>query len=219
MWGRTAGVDVFRELIRIRAPLLTRIVQGACRRLVRRADYVIFLATSDSQVLDESGVLRVSGGSSLESRQQVESAMEAAGESVDLVARRFAHGDEFFGRVVGEDIASFGWVTYRTRMIHGLCLKDAPGRAFLYNFHTFVAFRGRGLYPGLLGVIRQQLGREGINEFIIDVEARNSASLDGVGRAGFTIVAHAVFLIFLDQWYWPYWQSAVAGMLQEIFLT
>lgn len=144
-------------------------------------------------------------------------AMQMAVEPNDLVAQRFAHGDEFMGWLEDGCVVSFGWVAYHGRAIHGLRLKDIPGRVFLYNFHTLAAHRGQGLYTKLLVAIRQRLGREGVAEFVIDVESRNKASIHGVERAGFAAVVTVGFLVFFNHWYWLRRRSVVAGMQQELF--
>jgi RimJ/RimL family protein N-acetyltransferase len=202
----------------VKIPSLARVVRGVCWRLIRRAQFVVFSAPANALGMAELSVLRVNRHSSVELLERSEEAMHAAGEPAGLTAARFARGDEFFGVQQGEYTASFGWVTYRERAIHGVRLKDTPGRVFLYHFHTLAAYRGRRLYPGLLVVIRQHLGREGVAEFIIDVDARNEASIRGVGRAGFTAVGRLDFLVFFNHGYRLWSLSVDAGVPDGLFL-
>jgi len=198
---------------------IRRVLRGIQSRLFRRASFCLFAARATSSGLSEVDVLRVNAGSAKDLKSRVEQAMCHAQEPPGLAAKRFAHGDEFFGWVVGERIVSFGWATNRERAIHGVPLKEMPGRMFLYNFYTEVTDRGHGFYPSLLGVIRQQLGREGASEFIMDVESHNTASLRGVSRAGFVTVAHAQFLVVFNHWYWLGSRSADAGLDLTLFFT
>lgn len=197
----------------------TRVMKGIRSRLLRRVDYCVFAAHAEPAATSEVNVLRVNAMSPDDLQNRVEQAMCYAREPSGLVAKRLAHGDEFFGWMVGDRIVSFGWATSRDRAIHGMPLKEMPGRMFLYNFYTDATARGRGFYPNLLSVIRQQLGREGVREFIMDVESRNTASLRGVARAGFAAVAHAQFLVIFNHWYWLSSRSADAGLDLTLFFT
>lgn len=191
---------------------VARVIQGIRSRLLRRVEFRVFVAHAEPSALSEIDVLRVNVRSPDDLQNRVEQAMCDAQEPSGLVAKRLAHGDEFFGWMKGDRIISFGWATSRDRAIHGMQLKEMPGRVFLYNFYTEATDRGRGFYPNLLGVIRQQLGREGASEFIMDVDSHNAASLRGVARAGFVTVAHAQFLVVFDHWYWLCSRSADAGL-------
>lgn len=195
------------------------VMRGIRSRLLRRVKFIVFVANAEPSDLSEIDVLRVNASGHDDLQNRVEQAMCLAHEPPGLAAKRFAHGDEFFGWMVGARIVSFGWATNGERAIHGMSLKEMPGRVFLYNFHTEDAERGRGFYSNLLGVIRQQLGREGANEFIIDVESHNAASLRGVAKAGFVTVAHAQFLVVLNHWYWLYSRSADAGLDPALFFA
>ncbi len=130
-----------------------------------------------------------------------EAAMRTAGEPAGLTSGRFAHGDEFFGWLAGEEVVSFGWVTYRDRAVGQVPLAEAPGRVFLYNFHTREEYRGRGLYSSLLRAMRSVLGHEKASEFVIDVNLQNRASARGIEKAGFLPLAQITSLTFFNRWY------------------
>lgn len=126
--------------------------------------------------------------------------MRDAGEPCGLVAQRLAHGDEFFGWQTGHRIVSFGWVCHRDRSVGPVRLTEASGRAFLFNFHTAIAHRGRGLYPALLLAIQSVLGSEGFTELIIDVNESNTASAKAIDKARFVPVGLVTYTTFLNRW-------------------
>jgi len=147
-------------------------------------------------------IVRLAGTLSAEQRETVEKAMAAAAEPRGLVAQRLAHGDQFFGWQIDDDVVSFGWVTYKDRIVGRIQFKDAVGRAFLFNFHTLAPYRGRGLYPALLEMMRFTLGKEAITEYIIDVNAHNVSSLKGIHKAGFSPVVQIDYWQLLKHWLW-----------------
>lgn len=143
---------------------------------------------------------RVRGTASAVDHDLAKEAMRAAGESIDLVAPRFAHGDEFFGWLIDGRVVSFGWVTYQDRKLGPIQLAEATGRAFLYNFHTLEEYRGQRLYPVLLLAVRHVLGLERVTEFVIDADVRNTASARAIERAGFVLAAQVAFLTLFARW-------------------
>jgi Acetyltransferase (GNAT) family len=143
---------------------------------------------------------RVAGTDSAVDHDLAVEAMRAAGESMDVVAPRFAHGDEFFGWLIDGRVVSFGWVTYQDRKLGPIQLAEATGRAFLYNFHTLEEYRGRRLYPALLLAVRYVLGLEKVTEFVIDADVRNIASARAIEKAGFVLAAQVAFLTLFARW-------------------
>jgi hypothetical protein len=143
---------------------------------------------------------RVGGTASAADHDLAVEAMRAAREPADLVAARFAHGDEFFGWLHGGRVVSFGWVTYHDRTVGPVKLAAASGRAFLYNFYTLAGYRGRRLYPALLLTMRHVLGRDQLTEFVIDVDVRNAASTRGIEKGGFVLAAQVAFLTLFARW-------------------
>jgi hypothetical protein len=145
-------------------------------------------------------LVRVRSSASIPNRDLAEAAMQAAGEQIGLVGPRLAHGDEFFGWLIGSRVVSFGWGTYQDRTVGPIPLAEAAGRVFLYNFHTLEGYRGRRLYPALLLAIRHLLGIENIADFVIDVDPRNTASARGIEKGGFVPVAQVAFLTLFNRW-------------------
>ena len=132
--------------------------------------------------------------------RQAESAMAAAGEPAGLVADRFRQGDEFIALQKDQTLVAFGWLTHGERTIGSTRLPPHPGRVFLYNFHTLAQCRGCGHYPCLLRSLRASLAAQRVSELIIDVNARNTASLRGVEKGGFTHIATIRYLTFFRRW-------------------
>lgn len=132
---------------------------------------------------------------SAQDRREVALAVQAMrrADEEDVVAERLDHGDRFFGWVSGEAVVSFGWACDRDRVIGMRRYPEAPGRIFLYNFHTLPAHRGRGLYPALLRHIRHQFGRAGYSELVIDVREDNVRSRGGIEKAGFRPIGSIAF--------------------------
>jgi len=149
---------------------------------------------------DRCALARVAGGASTADQDLAKEAMRAAGEPNGLVAPRLARGDEFFGWLLDGRVVTFGWVTCQDRTVGTFQLAEVAGRAFLYNFHTLEAYRGRGLYPALLLAMRHVLGRERVTEFVIDVNARNTASARGIEKSGFVLAAYVSFLTLFSRW-------------------
>jgi hypothetical protein len=202
---------------------LMRVAGALRKRLYHRSNFLIFAAPAATDIACRAAapcpavLLRIAGHAPDAGRALAEEAMQAAGEPAGLVTPRLAHGDEFFGWLADSRVVSFGWVSHRDRAIGGSRLMDAAGRVFLYNFHTIVALRRHGLYTALLFAIRHVLGNEGANEFIIDAEEHNEASLSAIRNAGFGMVAQAGFGLLLCHWHWPHWRSVVADMHQDLF--
>jgi len=188
---------------RTRKPWAVRIFRGILRRLANRTRLIVLQAPRNdfSPACPEGcALLRVSSAASAADRDLAKEVMRAAGEPDGLVAPRLANGDEFFGWLVGDRVASFGWVTYKDRMIGPVRLPKASGRAFLYNFHTLEEYRGRRFYPALLLAMRHVLGREKVTEFVIDVDVRNTASARGIEKGGFALVGQVAFLTLCSRW-------------------
>ena len=186
-----------------RKPWAVRILRGIVRRLANRTRLIILRAPRNdfSPACPEGcALVRVSGTASAADRDLAKEAMRAAGEPNGLVAPRLANGDEFFGWLVGDRVASFGWVTYQDRTVGPIRLAKASGRAFLYNFYTLEEYRGRRFYPALLLAMRHVLGREKLTEFVIDVDMRNTASARGIERGCFVLAGQVAFLTLFSRW-------------------
>jgi RimJ/RimL family protein N-acetyltransferase len=105
-------------------------------------------------------------------------------------AERLSRGDRPWGVWDGETLVAYGWSTRLETDFSGLwTLRPAPGEAYLHNFFTHPAWRGRGLYPLLLTAIGKALADEGLTRAWIAVVSYNQASWRGVQKAGFALAA------------------------------
>jgi hypothetical protein len=187
----------------MRRPWAVRIFLGMVWRLVKPTRLLVLRAPRNDlgpACPEGCALVRIARASSAADQDLAEQAMRAAGELIGLVAPRLAHGDEFFGWLLGGRVVSFGWVTYQDRTLGPILLAQASGRAFLYNFHTVEEYRGRKLYPALLLAMRHLLGREKVIEFVIDVDVRNTASAKGIEKGGFVLAAQVAFLTLFAHW-------------------
>jgi len=189
--------------LRMRRPWAVRILRGVLRRLARRTRLMILRAPPNDlgpAWPEGCAFVRVASTDSAVDHDLAQEAMCAAGESTDLVAPRFAHGDEFFGWLIDGRVVSFGWVMYQDRKVGPIQLAEAKGRAFLYNFHTLEEYRGRRLYPSLLLAVRHVLGLEKVTEFVIDVDVCNIASARAIEKGGFALAAQVAFTTLFARW-------------------
>lgn len=180
-----------------------RILHGILRRVVQRTRLMILRAPRNDfgpPYPEECVLVRVVPTAHSSDQQLAVEAMRAAGEPDGLVAPRLAHGDEFFGWLIGGRVVSFGWVTRQDRTVGPIRLTKASGRAFLYNFFTLEGYRGQRLYPALLLAIRHGLGLERVSDFVIDVDAHNIPSIRGIEKGGFALVAQLAFLTLFARW-------------------
>jgi len=185
---------------------LKRLLRGFLWRLVWLNRVLIYRAPAceaSPSAPEGFALVRIKGSSPPADQATVSQVMQEAGEPEELAVLRFEHGDELFGWSCGGRIVCFGWVTQRDRTVGPIRLAEAPGRMFLYNFHTLPDYRGCGLYSALLLAIRHGLGGEQQTEFIIDVNVINTVSASGVKKAGFIQVARITFLTIFRRWSVP----------------
>jgi GNAT superfamily N-acetyltransferase len=107
------------------------------------------------------------------------------GKTID--ARLGSENELFVGLLDGEP-AGYGWLAHRRGGIDELDFSFGlvRGDAYLWDFVTLPAFRGRGVYPHLLQAI-VALAPD-VERFWIGYEAHNLASERGIVKAGFRVV-------------------------------
>lgn len=105
---------------------------------------------------------------------------------------RLAQGHECYIAYLGDEPAAYGWVARRQATVGELQLEFAlgPKTAYLWDFATLPAWRGRGIYPHLLQAI---LHAEAAQQFWIMHAPENRASARGIRRAGFAPVGSISF--------------------------
>ncbi len=110
-----------------------------------------------------------------------------------------------YGGRVGNDIATYGWVSEVDTWVGELAATIRPGEeeAYIWDCGTAPPFRRRGFYRDLLTQIMADLGRRGLRRVWIATLERTSGGYRGVKRAGF----HPVLRIRYVQlgpvrWWW-----------------
>lgn len=102
---------------------------------------------------------------------------------------RFARGDRCYAVLAERNTpAAFGWAgTGRPWVSETEQHLVLPARTpWIYDCHTFPAFRGRGLYPQLLNAICRDLAqRHGARRVLVGCLRENHASWRGIRKAGF----------------------------------
>jgi GNAT superfamily N-acetyltransferase len=101
---------------------------------------------------------------------------------------RIKADNAFFVALLDREPAAYGWAALREGRIDELAFRFAvpPGNAYLWDFETLPAWRGRGIYPQLLQGITALLN--GVDRFWIGYEGHNAASARGIQKAGFAVV-------------------------------
>jgi len=128
----------------------------------------------------------------LESAAELASAMGLA--DLSAVRQRLASGRRCYALRAGGSLATYGWVSFDGEDVGGLGLhlQLLPGEAYIWDCATQPEFRGRGLYPALLGRIVAALAAEGLRGAWIGADYHNRPSHAGINRAGFTPLADLV---------------------------
>jgi GNAT superfamily N-acetyltransferase len=93
----------------------------------------------------------------------------------------------FLLREAGGTIAAYGWVTHGVECVGELerAFHLRRDEAYLWDFVTLPAWRGRRLYSALLSYIIYQLHREGVPLIWIGAGRQNRPSVRGIANAGF----------------------------------
>jgi len=110
------------------------------------------------------------------------------------IHERFESGRRCYAAWVGDQLASYGWVSFDDEYIGELNLRMRllPGEAYIWDCATIPEFRRNRLYSALLGYIIRELHTEGFCRAWIGADLDNTPSQDGIARAGFHHVADLV---------------------------
>jgi CelD/BcsL family acetyltransferase involved in cellulose biosynthesis/GNAT superfamily N-acetyltransferase len=117
-------------------------------------------------------------------------ALAAAGRySVAEIVRYHYQGQRcFVARNEHGAIAAYGWCVAGTAtqlLKLGPGLSMGPGDIYIGDCYTHPPFRGRGIYPRLLGYVMATSFQEGRRRAVIKVSNDNTASIRGIEKAGF----------------------------------
>ncbi len=122
-----------------------------------------------------------------------------------------------YGGRVGNDIATYGWVSEVDTWVGELAATIRPGEeeAYIWDCGTAPPFRRRGFYRDLLTQIMADLGRRGLRRVWIATLERTSGGYRGVKRAGFHPVLRIRYVQLGPLWWW--WERAErTGQKDEI---
>lgn len=103
----------------------------------------------------------------------------------------------YVGQIPGTEIwAAYGWAALDTEPMggSGFAFQPPAGDAWLYDFATLPAYRGRGYYGILLHYILKDLARLGVGRAWIGTAPGNAVSARSIARAGFTLVTEGRFV-------------------------
>ena len=106
-----------------------------------------------------------------------------------MVDRRFGRGEMCFVAIHKGYIVSYIWGSQGKVGVEeiSLAVKTAPGEIYLYDAFTLEPWRGKNLYPSVLQRALEY-GRDlNLTRSTIFVEAKNTPSIRGVTKAGFTL--------------------------------
>jgi RimJ/RimL family protein N-acetyltransferase len=107
------------------------------------------------------------------------------------ICRRFGRGDRCFAVIDGGEIATYFWARFGVWRLNELFLefKLKPNQAWFINAFTVKSARGRGYYPNIIRYMSRTLASEDFDEFFVNAEERNRASIRGIEKAGFKRMA------------------------------
>lgn len=113
--------------------------------------------------------------------------------SLELL-KRLDTGRRCYAAWVGDQLASYGWVSFDEEYIGELSLRIRllPGEVYIWDCGTVPAFRRKRLYSALLSHVIEQLGDEGFCRAWIGADMDNLPSQKGIALAGFHHVADLV---------------------------
>lgn len=116
------------------------------------------------------------------------------GISASDVSKRLDIGGRCYTAWAGDQLASYGWVSFEEEHIGELNLrvKLLPGETYIWDCATIPAFRRKHVYSALLGYIIGELRAEGLCRAWIGADMENKPSQQGMVRAGFHHVADLV---------------------------
>ncbi len=110
------------------------------------------------------------------------------------IFQRFETGRCSYTAWVGDQLASYAWVSFDEEHIGELNLRIRllPGEVYIWDCATVPTFRRNGLYSALLGYVIGELRAEGLCRAWIGADMDNKPSQQGIARAGFHHVADLV---------------------------
>ena len=159
---------------------MRRALQFIWRRIWSTSDMAIYecQASTMAHGAPPEGVciVKVDAGN----RSQHEANIVKAGTGWDM--RYFKRKAVCYLAYVGDEPAGIGWRFPSSRLLRRIGRSESD--AYLAGFHVVEAFRGRGLYPALLGAACHDVAAPGVSAFA-ETGLHNVASQRGLAKAGF----------------------------------
>jgi GNAT superfamily N-acetyltransferase len=121
--------------------------------------------------------------------------VSAVGRDISAeLQQRFETGRRCYAAWVGQQLASYGWVSFNDEHIGELNLRIRllPGEVYIWDCATIPAFRRKLFYSALLRYVIEELHAEGFCRAWIGADKDNLPSQQGIARAGFHHVADLV---------------------------
>jgi hypothetical protein len=155
----------------------------------KRSVVVILGLDVKNRLNEEASSLPITTQTRFENIPALRSAMLKAGEWDPIeIQRRQALGDICYTAMEGDRCVHYSWLTRRLRNIteigHSVNLEGKT--SWIYHSHTVSDQRGRSIYPTVLRHIAREAAERGDDYIWIDVEDKNTPSLKGARKAGFT---------------------------------
>jgi ribosomal protein S18 acetylase RimI-like enzyme len=111
--------------------------------------------------------------------------------ATEALRRRLAESGSAALALTGEEIVGYGWVRYGALRIPDLRL-EVPlpkDHAYIWDCLTLPPHRGRGIFPGLLRFLLEELRERGFRQAWAATAPGNTASVRAFAKAGFRLVA------------------------------
>ena len=105
---------------------------------------------------------------------------------VDVFRNFLALGDRGYYAYLGDKCVHRSWVKSNEQMVYmhwAYPMQLQPNQYFIHYCETDTQARGKGIYPAVLSKIVNDFRENG--EILIGVNAKNTASIKGVQKAGF----------------------------------
>ena len=102
------------------------------------------------------------------------------------VLQRFERGSRCYIARADARIVAYGWISFDEEEIGelGLRMRLNQGEAYIWDCGTLPAYRGKRLYPALLGYMLSEMQKAGVQRVWIGTDADNLPSQVGVALAG-----------------------------------
>ena len=105
--------------------------------------------------------------------------------------KRWASGERCLVAKAGDSLAHFTWLSVSAVFLPEIGFVRAlpVGTEYLYHSHTFVPFRGKGIYTAVLTAARTWAGQQGLKRLLVATQKDNSPAQRAMIRAGYSQIS------------------------------